>query len=100
MRETRTSGLTRGEAAPCNGLRLVRHKRGNLETDLCRHLPLATVLLYSTFGERPTAGSGDSVRDLNGKRRSHHRDTETTEVAQRKAESVRERQHPQNLCNH
>ena len=72
MRETRTSGLTREEASVSHDMRLMRHERGNLDTDLCRHLPLADGLLYSTSrrtgdgGFRRFAPRAKPVRDSDG----------------------------------
>lgn len=48
MREIRTSGVTRGERVDGSGMRLVRHVRGNPDTELCRRLNAFDQLPYST----------------------------------------------------
>jgi hypothetical protein len=48
MREIRTSGVTRGERLAGHGMRLLRHSRGNPDTELCRSLNVVSPLLYST----------------------------------------------------
>src|SRR5580704_5878076 len=42
MRETRTSGVRRGEQTRVHGRRLLRHARGNPDTDLNRSLNTRT----------------------------------------------------------
>ncbi len=53
MRETRTSGVTRGERVDGAGMRLLRHARGNPDTELCRSLHALYQLPYSTVATHP-----------------------------------------------